>query len=378
MLQQMTLPGFGACISSPESEAGQRPCGLPTGRNGCPSGPDRPPASHSAPQESALGATTPATSAPDLSIWSGPAAPRCCLENRSPARMLSDALQSRANAALERNLNGRGGTIYRYAWKQQVTPHGRELFLLRPSAHRISAKDCSSPQSIFDLPQAGWVTASARDWKDTAGMATTATNPDGTERTRLDQLPRQAQLAGWPTAMAGTPAQNGNNAAGNTDSSRKTVELAGWPTPDAQAMNVAADPVKHQQRRDRLAAKHGNGNGAGLPIGQAAHLAGWPTTRAADGEKNVRTLEGALSEICRKGSPQDLAQAAAITGPARLTASGDLLTGSCAGMSAGGQLNPAHSRWLMGYLAAWDSCGATAMQSCRRPQRSSSTRAAKS
>lgn len=45
----------------------------------------------------------------------------------------------------------------------------------------------------------GWTTPSSRDWKDTPGMATTATNPDGTERARLDQLPRQANLAAWPT-----------------------------------------------------------------------------------------------------------------------------------------------------------------------------------
>lgn len=38
---------------------------------------------------------------------------------------------------------------------------------------------------------AGWSTASSRDWKDTAGMATTGTNPDGSQRTRMDQLPRQ-------------------------------------------------------------------------------------------------------------------------------------------------------------------------------------------
>ena len=38
---------------------------------------------------------------------------------------------------------------------------------------------------------AGWATASGRDWKDTPGMAQTGTNPDGSERERLDQLPRQ-------------------------------------------------------------------------------------------------------------------------------------------------------------------------------------------
>ena len=53
--------------------------------------------------------------------------------------------------------------------------------------------------------------------------------------------------------------------------------LSGWPTPDATLMNDMADPVKHQERRDRLKAKHNNSNGAGLPIGQACHLAGWPT-----------------------------------------------------------------------------------------------------
>ena len=45
---------------------------------------------------------------------------------------------------------------------------------------------------------AGWSTPSSRDWKDTAGMSTTGTNPDGSTRTRLDQLPRQALLSGPP------------------------------------------------------------------------------------------------------------------------------------------------------------------------------------
>jgi len=35
-----------------------------------------------------------------------------------------------------------------------------------------------------------WPTPSARDWKDTPGMAKTATNPDGSERKRNDQLAR--------------------------------------------------------------------------------------------------------------------------------------------------------------------------------------------
>ena len=48
---------------------------------------------------------------------------------------------------------------------------------------------------------------SARDWKDTAGMRESGVDPDGSTRSRLDQLPRQAQLAAsGPAATGGTGA----------------------------------------------------------------------------------------------------------------------------------------------------------------------------
>jgi hypothetical protein len=49
-----------------------------------------------------------------------------------------------------------------------------------------------------------------------------------------------------------------------------------------------------------------------------------------------------------------------------------MLIGLAAGMESGGQLNPAHSRWLMGYPPAWDDCGVTAMPSSRNKRRNSS------
>jgi len=55
---------------------------------------------------------------------------------------------------------------------------------------------------------AGWVSPSCRDWKDTAGMSETGTNPDGSLRVRLDQLPRQSQLTSGQTTTS-SPAGTG-------------------------------------------------------------------------------------------------------------------------------------------------------------------------
>lgn len=76
-----------------------------------------------------------------------------------------------------------------------------------PTAQANDAEKRGSPTrpegSQSCLPTAvpaltGWTAPSARDWKDTPGMATE--RPDG--KGRQDQLPRQAYLAGWPTCRA--------------------------------------------------------------------------------------------------------------------------------------------------------------------------------
>lgn len=140
-----------------------------------------------------------------------------------------------------------------------------------------------------------------------------------------------------------------------------TSELSGWPTPtvgNATGSQMAKGASETGRRPD--------GGKATVSLPHVATLAGWSTPRQTDGEKNVRTLEASLREIEHKGCVQDMPQAAAISGPIRLTASGEVLIGSTAGAASGGRLNPEHSRWLMGYPAEWDACVPTETRLCRK------------
>ena len=54
----------------------------------------------------------------------------------------------------------------------------------------------------------GWVTPSARDWKDTPGMDLERVNPDGSTRERRDHLPRQAHGTEHPASTGSRGALN--------------------------------------------------------------------------------------------------------------------------------------------------------------------------
>jgi hypothetical protein len=134
--------------------------------------------------------------------------------------------------------------------------------------------------------------------------------------------------------MAGTPAQNGNNEAGNNDSSRKTVALVSWNTPRStdgsnggpnQANGaLACDAAKMNWATPRV----GNNNGFGNP------------DRANDGKSRL----------------EDQVHGTIANGALSHDASGVIATGSPALTANRGQLNPSHSRWLMGYPKEWDRC----------------------
>ena len=190
-------------------------------------------------------------------------------------------------------------------------------------AHRGNPDTLNSCSKLSGHP-----TCSARDWKDTPGMATTGTNPDGSHRNRLDMLPRVAALAGHAT-----PSSEGSAGEISEDLERVGSKFRNRKTGRILQTNLATDTLMLCGHATPMVTTN---SGIGNP------------ERACDGKRR-------LEDQCLGAT----------------TASTDTSTAKTAGF----RLNPGFSLWLMigipGIVDAWASCGVRAMQSCRRSRRSS-------
>ena len=197
---------------------------------------------------------------------------------------------------LKEQLSTTGSTIYKLTWKLKATPQGRVYFQLAASARRTSGQDSG-------LLLKGWATPNASDekWRY-SNLAVVERRMKSGKQIGLEAM---SHLAGWRTPN-------------HTDG-------------EGGVMEVVPGKAGKYKLRDYV------------------HLAGWQTPKLPSGG-------GQAERMTAGGGLRKLEDQALLIGPLRLTASGEMLTGSTAGMESGGQLNPNHSRWLQGYPEEWFSC----------------------
>ncbi len=363
--RQMTFADLELVTGSPELVAGPSRSDSPVGPMIAPSGPAPARASRTARRAKGSGTRIPATSGPTSSGSSARVGRRSSSASRSPAATLSElslrllssprfkgasttgptnspiGSPSDTMASHLKNLLSGGSIVFVQTWRERVTPSG-----FRYSAHTARARTTS------DSECSGWPTPTAIEQKESSEKKVARGAHAGLN------LAVAAQMAPWPTARAGD-SDSGSNA--NKATGKNLPTVVAWATPLGN--------TRESQPKLMYKKRKSGGQPNLAMMAESVPASPWATPAHRDYRTpNVKSYADRGGGAKGEQLPNQVQHSGPVPSPSY----------AGTGSTAGYRLNPLFSLWLMGYRTEWASCGARAMQLCRKSRQRSSRRSSNS
>ncbi len=243
-----------------------------------------------------------------------------------------------------------GSLEYALTWKQWAMKSGQPICALRALRHPKNARVCSGPPYIDPQP-AAWPAPTGTNNNPQVRGQGKATR-ESHRGTTLSGMVTHMLLHPWYTPLHADG--RGSAGVGKRELSNQ-AKSAPWP-PQPWTTPAASDSRRGGRQTEQM---------TGSSLAQQSQYAPWPAPCARDYKHpNKKSFKD-------RGGESKGEQLANFVVHGGAPTHGSPASSSSAPTGKSGVLNPAFTRWLMGFPDAWDACAPTVTPSSRKSRRNS-------